>query len=155
MQSPLTIEAGQFSAGQNAGATELAVSGMTCQNCARHVTEAIQSVAGVRSAAVSLGNKSASVRWNPGVARNVPAVIEAVKQAGYAAKEVPADASGASCAGHEAKPKNWQWNLIPGVSVTAVLMMGEWIFGLAMTPWFQWLSFALAGGVQVYSGAPL
>ncbi len=32
-------------------------------------------------------------------------------------------------------------------------MIGEWVFGLAMTPWFQWLSFALAGAVQVFAGA--
>jgi copper chaperone CopZ len=36
-----------------APATELLVSGMTCNNCARHVTEAIQSVPGVRSAAIA------------------------------------------------------------------------------------------------------
>ena len=34
--------------------TELAITGMTCGNCARHVTEAIQSVPGVRSATVRL-----------------------------------------------------------------------------------------------------
>ena len=65
---------------------------MTCGNCARHVTEAIQSVSGVRSATVSLENKSATVRWNPGAPANIPAVIEAVKNAGYEAKEIPADA---------------------------------------------------------------
>ena len=32
-------------------------------------------------------------------------------------------------------------------------MVGEWIFGLAMTPWFRWLAFTLAGVVQVFSGA--
>ena len=32
-------------------------------------------------------------------------------------------------------------------------MVGEWVFGLGMTPWFQWLSFALAGVVQIFAGA--
>jgi len=36
-----------------APATELLVSGMTCNNCARHVTEAIQNVPGVHSAAIA------------------------------------------------------------------------------------------------------
>ena len=44
-------------------ATELSVSGMTCGNCARHVTEAIQSVPGVHSASVNLDARRASVRW--------------------------------------------------------------------------------------------
>jgi Cu+-exporting ATPase len=146
MQSPHTIEP---DARQNSAATELLVSGMTCANCARHVTEAIQSVSGVRSATVSLENKNATVRWNPGVPQNVPAVIEAVKQAGYEAKEIQAAAE----ASRENKHKNWRLNLWLGVAVTAMLMTGEWIFGLAMTPWFQWLSFALAGVVQIFCGA--
>jgi Cu+-exporting ATPase len=124
---------------------------MSCGNCARHVTEAIQSVAGVRSATVSLENKNATVRWNPGAPANLPAVIEAVKNAGYEAKEIPADASGTG--GAESKRKSWQWNLILGIAVTVALMTGEWIFGLAMTPWFQWLAFALASGVQIFCGA--
>jgi Cu+-exporting ATPase len=150
MEPPQAVEP---VARQDAAATGLLVKGMTCGNCARHVTEAIQSVPGVRSASVSLENKNATVRWNPGAAANIPAVIKAVKNAGYEAKEIQADASGASCACHEAKQKSWQWNLILGIAVTAALMTGEWVFNLAMTPWFQWLSFALAGAVQVFAGA--
>ena len=58
--------------------TELSVEGMTCGNCARHVTEAIQSIPGVRNAVVSLEANHASVRWNSG-AEDVPAVIEALR----------------------------------------------------------------------------
>jgi Cu+-exporting ATPase len=146
MQPPQTIES---DARQNSAATELLVSGMTCANCARHVTEAIQSVPGVRSATVSLENKSATVRWNSGVEQKIPAIVEAVKQAGYEAKEIQATTE-ASC---ETKHKNWQLNLWLGVAVTATLMTGEWILHLAMTPWFQWLSFVLAGIVQIFCGA--
>jgi Cu+-exporting ATPase len=150
MQTPHTIEP---DARQNAAATELLVKGMTCANCARHVTEAIQSVTGVRSATVSLENKNATVRWNFGATQSVPAIIESVKRAGYEAKEIQADACGASCTCTESKHENWQWNLMLGIAVTAALMIGEWIFNLAMTPWFQWLSFALAGAVQIFAGA--
>jgi Cu+-exporting ATPase len=149
MEPPQTVE--PVARQKNAAATGLLVKGMTCGNCARHVTEAIQSVSGVRSATVSLENKNATVRWNPGATANIPAVIEAVKAAGYEAKEIPADASSASSG--ESKRKSWQWNLILGIAVTVLLMTGEWAFGLAMTPWFQWLSFALAGAVQVFAGA--
>jgi Cu+-exporting ATPase len=151
IESPQTVE---LDARQNAAATGLLVSGMTCGNCARHVTEAIQSVAGVRSATVSLENKNATVRWNPGATADIPAVVEALKNAGYEAKEIPADASGgASSTCHEAKHKSWQWNLVLGIAVTMLLMIGEWIFNLAMAPWFQWVSFALAGVVQIFAGA--
>ena len=45
-----------------AAPTELQVEGMTCANCARHVTEAIQGVPGVHSAAVNLETHRATVR---------------------------------------------------------------------------------------------
>ncbi len=135
----------QTNPGQNSAATELHVSGMTCQNCARHVTDAIQNVSGVRSASVSLENKNVSVRWNAGATKNISVVVSAVKNAGYEAKEIQPG---------ETEPKNRRINLWLGISVTIFLMIGEWIFGLAMKPWFQWLAFALAGVVQIFSGAP-
>jgi Cu+-exporting ATPase len=130
--------------------TSLQVNGMNCQNCARHVTEAIQGVPGVHSASVILETGRADVRWNSGAQQNVPAIIESVKLAGYKAKEIPAGTSACRDAGH----KNWQLNLWLGVFVTAFLMIGKWIFSLGPKPWFQWLSFALAGAVQIFAGAP-
>jgi P-type Cu+ transporter len=146
MQSPTTIES---NARPNAAATELRVNGMTCQNCARHVTEAIQSVAGVRSASVSLEPGRATVRWGANAPANVQAVLAAVAAAGYEARPVQAGAHHHD----DHRQSRWRWNLILGISVTAMLMIGEWAFGRAMTPWFQWLSFALAGAVQVFAGA--
>src|SRR6185312_7111344 len=123
---------------------------MTCSNCARHVTDAIQSVPGVRSVTVSLENKNAAVNWDSSAAENIPAVLQAVKHAGYEAKEIQNDSCGChSC--HEPAKKNWQINLWLGVVVTAFLMIGEWVFGWMMKPWFQWLSFVLAGFVQIIS----
>ena len=127
---------------------ELSIGGMNCNNCARHVTEAIQSVSGVRSATVILDAGRASVRWNSGAEQNISAVIEAVQKAGYTAKEIQAGTS----AGCETKPANWQINLWLGVAVTTALMVGEWGFRLGLKPWFQWPSFALAGAVQIFAG---
>ncbi len=123
---------------------------MNCNNCARHVTEAIQGVPGVRSAAVLLGAKRATVRWQADAAPNVSALVAAVKNAGYEAKELPVDSPASDDAGHP----GWHTHLWLGVVVTGALMVGEWGLGLAPMPWFQWLSFALAGAVQVFAGAP-
>jgi len=130
-------------------ATELTVTGMTCSNCARHVTEAIQSVPGVHSAAVRLEANHASVRWAAGAEPSVAAVIHAVEEAGYGASVVDAHAPESS----EHKLGGWQITLWVGVLGTAPLMLGEWVFGLGMTPWFRWFSLALAGVVQVFAGA--
>ena len=139
----------QFAKPANSVATEFLVTGMTCQNCARHVTEAVQSVPGVRSATVILDGGRASVRWNPGAGQDIPAIIEAIRKAGYAAREISPNTSG----GEKTKAAAWQINLWLGIAVTAGLMIGEWFFGLAMKPWFQWLAFALAGVVQVFAGS--
>ena len=146
MQSPAKTET---DARQNSATTELLVSGMTCTNCARHVTEAIQSAPGVRSATVSLENKRATVRWASDAVQDIPAIIQAIAAAGYAAKLATAAAHNHG----EHRRFRWQWNLLLGVAVTAALMIGEWVFNLAMTPWFQWLSFAFAGVVQIFCGA--
>jgi P-type Cu+ transporter len=128
--------------------TELSVTGMTCGNCARHVTEAIQSVPGVRSASVSLDSRRASVRWAPGGEHDAAALVQAIEKEGYSAKVIAA---------HEHDPgentlAGWQVNLLVAVLGTAPLMIGEWVFNLGMMPWFHWFSFVLAGIVQVFAG---
>ena len=125
--------------------TELRVTGMTCNNCARKVTTAAQAVPGVHSVAVNVASAQASVRWNSPAEANISVVIAAIAQAGFEAQEMSATSG--------SKQNRWQWTLIIGLAVTAVLMVGEWIFHLAMTPWFQWLALVLAGVVQVFSGA--
>jgi Cu+-exporting ATPase len=129
--------------------TELSIEGMTCGNCARHVTEAIQSVKGVRNAVVSLEANHASVRWNSGAGENLPAVLQALREAGYPAKPAVEEHD------HEGRDAaaGWQLNLWIGVLGTIPIMVGEWGFGLSLAPWFQWASFILAAVVQVFAGA--
>ena len=119
---------------------------MTCNNCARHVTEAIQGVPNVRSAMVSLERQRATVQWASATGKSIPAVLGAVAKAGYEAREIAAD---------EAPPRSgrWQWNLMVGLGVTGGLMVGDWVFNLGLAPWFRWTAFALAGAVQVFCGA--
>lgn len=122
---------------------------MTCSNCARHVTEAIQGVPGVRHANVVLDTSRATVSWQVGVARDVNAVLAAVKAAGFEAKTItdPTHDHG----GH--RQMIWRLNLGIGVVVTALLMLGEWALNLGMQRWFHWLAFLLAGIVQIFAGA--
>src|SRR5437588_7024670 len=130
--------------------TALSITGMTCGNCARHVTEAIQSVPGVRSATVSLEANQASVRWAESAKQDVSALVQAVEKAGYGAKRVESGALDQ----HEYKLAGWHLNLWIGVLGTVPLMIGEWVFGLGLTRWFQGFSFVVATVVQVFAGAP-
>jgi Cu+-exporting ATPase len=132
--------------------TRLRVDGMTCNNCARHVTEACQGVPGVFSAAVSLTTNTAAIRWNSAPEINVSALLAAITRAGFQARVMAVGADGASRA--ESPVAAWRLNLWLGVAVTGFLMLGEWGFHLMGVAWFRWLSFGLAGVVQVWCGAP-
>jgi Cu+-exporting ATPase len=131
--------------------TELAVDGMTCSGCVRHVTEAIQEVGGVAGALVSLERKRASVRWVAESNANPQAVIAAIGKAGYAAKLVNAPESD-----HASQPHGqeglWSANALLGIIPTAILMGGEWLWRLGDAGWYRWLSFALAAVVQFGPG---
>lgn len=64
---------------------ELAVGGMTCNNCVAHVTKALEGVPGVKKAKVSLEAASATVTAKPDVSKE--ALAAAVKAAGYEVKD--------------------------------------------------------------------
>ena len=139
--------------------TELAVSGMNCDNCVRHVTQALQNVPGVRSATVSLDSNRAAVRWDSDVAANIQALVRAVKEAGYAAQPVEAVGSigsGKEIHGHAGEKCSfasaWQFNVMGGLAGTVPLMLGEWVFQLGLARWFQWMSFALASLSSFFAG---
>src|SRR5580704_6301014 len=131
--------------------TELEIGGMTCANCARHVTEAIQGVPGVLDASVQLAAGRATVRWAS--SPNVPEVVSAVKNAGYEAAEI----NQPSAAGPKRKTwsplTGWRFNVVAGLGCTLPLMAGEWIFRWGMHTWFHWVAFLLALPVQVFCGA--
>ena len=68
---------------QKAGPTiELAVSGMTCEGCARAVTRVLGNVPGVAAAKVDVAAGRASVTGNA----RAEALIDAVVAAGYSAR---------------------------------------------------------------------
>jgi Cu+-exporting ATPase len=131
------------------GTTYLIIDGMTCGNCARHVTEALQGVTGVRSAAVSLEAHQATVRWEPDVIPDEQAAVAAVKREGFGAQVLSANREDEGA--HALS--GWSLNLSIGVPITVFLMVGEWWLGLATARWFEWCAFALAAIVQSVAGA--
>jgi len=61
--------------------TTLKIAGMSCEHCVQHVKEALEGVAGVKSAKVNL--KSASAVVDHGEATDLAALKTAVTSAGY------------------------------------------------------------------------
>jgi copper chaperone len=62
--------------------TELIITGMTCQNCVKHVKEAISNLVGVTEVTVDLSTGSAQVTGDVKMAD----IIEAVAEEGYRAR---------------------------------------------------------------------
>ena len=62
--------------------TVLQIEGMSCDHCVQHVKEALETVRGVKSAAVSLKGKSAEVEHEDNL--NLGKLKAAVEDAGYA-----------------------------------------------------------------------
>ena len=111
--------------------------------------EALRAVAGVHSAVVDLEANRASVRWAKGNAAGCFYVIKAVKEAGFEANTAGPPTDGVA----ENKLSGWKLNMAVGLLGTIPLALGEWIFGWGMVSWFRWISFVLAGVVQVVAGA--
>jgi copper ion binding protein len=63
--------------------TKLAIEGMSCEHCVKHVKEALEGVEGVKSAKVNLKAKSAEVDHKDTI--NLDSLKAAVKEAGYEA----------------------------------------------------------------------
>lgn len=66
---------------RNMTTTVLHIEGMTCQNCVRHVTEALTAVTDVHSVSVSLEDQTATV--TSGDVLSVVAAQAAIEEAGY------------------------------------------------------------------------
>jgi P-type Cu+ transporter len=131
--------------------SRFSIGGMTCNNCVRHVTQAILAVPGVATADVSLDARQAVVEWAPASPQNPARVVEAVAQAGFEARLLETTSPEASPGGHGGNA--WRTTLWVGAAGTLPLLAGEWVFGLGALPWFQWLSCALAATVQVVAGS--
>lgn len=127
---------------------ELSVVGMTCGNCARSVSAALQAVPGVRSVSVSQEMGLAQVVIEPSAQVESRKLIEAVVAAGYDAKLRPIGVPTAQAT--VANP--WQRPLWFGAAVMLCLWLGDWVLGWSHRSWYPWLALALASPVQVWLG---
>jgi len=143
-------EAISLDAAEKTELTELTVEGMTCSGCARTVTRVLQAVPGVANATVNLEAGQVVVQWNPSAKPDPASLTAAVSNAGYTATElkeaVPSHSQWSPFTG-------WQFNVVFGSIVTAVLMLSEWVLGLGEARWYGWFAFTLTLPLQVFGGA--
>ena len=63
----------------------IAIEGMTCDNCVRHVTRALRQVSGVKSVEVDRQSARAAVTYDT-TKTDIPALVDALKKSGYQAR---------------------------------------------------------------------
>lgn len=68
---------------------QIAIDGMTCASCVGRVEKAIAKVPGVLKASVNLATERADISFSG--SPDVPAVIAAVRNAGYGVEEKPSN----------------------------------------------------------------
>lgn len=138
---------------------ELAVTGMTCTNCANNIQRKLRKMDGVLEADVSYANEKAMVKVAAGAVGRAD-LVAAIQQVGYGVVEGETDEEleDAEAAAREADIQHQQHRLLVGVLFTLPLfalsmgrdfgLLGDW----ANASWVNWLFLALATPVQFYVG---
>ena len=143
-----------------ASSVELAVTGMSCANCAATIEKAlVKNVHGVVGATVNFASESAYVEYIPSVS-SVDDIVSAVEAAGYKAIP-PAEGEGdedAELSARVAEIKDQTKKFMVGVIFALPLFImsmardfgitGQW----SHAAWINWLFFLLATPVQFYTG---
>ncbi|MGO4776658.1 copper ion binding protein, partial [Lysobacter sp. 2RAB21] len=167
--SPAEIEQAVRVAGYTLVSEEIALrlAGMNCGSCVGRIEKALKAVPGVLEASVNLATEQARVRVVAGT--EVPALIDAVKHAGYAAALADSAQAGAEPADDVAAAGDI--HIAASASATspvtretrhlliAALLTAPLIAPMLALPFGQhwmlpgWLQFALATPVQFWLGA--
>ncbi len=133
---------------------ELAISGMDCTECTRHVRGAISRVSGVVSAEVYLASEKAVVKRDPSRA-TLDAIRSAVEAAGYGVRDRDAGAEGEERLGGAAALSRRVLTVFGIVfgAVMLIVVAGEW-FGVidALT---ARVPFWIGAGAVVIGGFPV
>ena len=128
---------------------ELRIDGMTCATCVARVEKALKSVPGVLEASVNLATSTAHVTRLSGTAHS-PALLQAVRRAGYEAQDASA-AEATPGGARKSHDPGWKVALAVALSAPLVLPMLGAAFGRHWMLPAAW-QFVLAAPVQFWLG---
>ncbi len=132
----------------------LKISGMHCAGCAATVQRAIEARPGVRSAAVSVNDGSATIQ---GTDLQADALVQAVRDRGFDA-EPAADAIDPAQLRSEIeirqaqRERQWRFRAIVGLGLWVPMAMLHWFAPRAWEPWVPWVLLAGASAVLITAG---
>jgi Cu+-exporting ATPase len=132
--------------------TLLNVDGMTCASCVSRVERALSAVPGVASARANLATNQAAVNLVSG-SLDIPALVEAVRRAGYSASLADDLHDGGSAATRsERELARWRRLLLWSAALLAPVVILDFVG----TEWpaTRWIQLASATALQLYVGWP-
>ncbi|HOP47461.1 MAG TPA: heavy metal translocating P-type ATPase [Desulfobacteraceae bacterium] len=138
----------------------LAVTGMSCTNCAAAIEKTLtKKVPGVLNASVNFASENARIEYLPNIS-TIDDVIDAIEKAGYGAirPDESLNSEDVELAARNAEIRNQTHKFIAGLIFTVPLFflsMGRdfALFGLwAHSDWVNWTFLILATPVQFYTG---
>jgi len=129
---------------------EFEIRGMTCAGCVATIERRLKAVDGVAEAAVNLATGTAEVEFDPSRVQE-PALMEAVENAGYEARQASPEADLDS---EPDESSDWRRRLIVAAIFTVPLLVIAMSHGAIDLPGGPWLQLALATPVVVYAGGP-
>lgn len=132
--------------------TQLAVQGMTCASCVRHVEKALQALPGVTQVEVNLATEKARVLHGPEV--SVQDLLAAVEDEGYDAQDLTEPVSAEAELDKQRLLRQQGQQVLLACLLSLPLLLPMLLMPLgnhwALPPWWQ---FALATPVQFWLGA--
>ena len=141
-----------------AARVDLTITGMTCAACASRVEKSLARSPGVRSAGVNLATSRATVEYDPQTT-GVEQLAEAVKNAGYGARDSSAGGESADIADARARREEYD-ELKRRFLIATILSLPVLIIAMAHGrvaafnfPGVNWLELVLTTPVVFYCGA--
>ncbi len=133
--------------------TQISISGMTCQNCARHAVEALNDVSGVERVRLQLEPGSAEVFWATDQESDISKLEKALEDVGFQCAQIaPAEAHPNSRPG-KSRFSGWGLNLFLGGPVLILMMLGEWGMELGTSSNYRTFSFLFASLILFVAGS--
>ena len=131
----------------------LKVSGMHCASCAATVRRAIEARPGVRSAAVSVSDGTATIH---GTDLETEALVQAVRDRGFDAEPgaeavAPAELRSEIEIRQVRRERQWRFRAIVGIGLWVPMALLHWFGPPLWEPWIPWV--LLAGATTVLATA--
>ncbi|MFP4177017.1 MAG: heavy metal translocating P-type ATPase, partial [Candidatus Brocadiia bacterium] len=135
---------------RESGTCTLSLTGMSCESCARSITQSLNKVEGVSDANVNFATEEATVQYD-GERVSREDLVRAVEDAGYGVEESD-EAAAEDKSVREMRQAKWRMVLAWLITGPIIALMIPQMFGWYTVPGYEWLMVLLAVPVLGIAG---